>query len=151
MIFADAEYYQYEYLGQMWEDDPKYDPNKGRAEIIPFTEFEFWARKASERINRRKVDIFILPEYLANFDLYEIPDFLANCTCAVAEEYFLDSEKQFMAMSQAQSESVGSYSKGAAKDLRQPQQSVESKITAIIADWLESSVLHNHFVFRGVR
>lgn len=123
MVFADVDFYTNEYL-------------LGRAEIIPLAEFLFWARRASERINRNKIE------------LVNIPDELRHCTCEVAEAFFVDSEKQFMAMTPSQS--VGAYSKGAIGNLQQDRSSFESGVSDIIRHWLSGSELHNTFVYRGI-
>lgn len=121
MIFADSDFYKKEYL-------------LGRAEIIPFDEFLFWARKASDRINWRKIT------------LQEIPEALSLCTCEVAEAFYIDSEKEFMSMEPSQS--VGAYSKGVVS-IKQEQTDFNIRVDAIIRRHLASSDLHNQFVFRG--
>lgn len=121
MVYADVEYYTNDWL-------------LGRAAVISIKEFPFWERKARERINWRKVE------------LAEVPEYLANCTCEVAEALFLASERQFMGMTPSQS--VGQFSKGAT--VLQPQsQSIESEIQGIVQKWLVNTSLHNTFVFRG--
>lgn len=124
MIFADKEFYETVYLS-------------GRAPLIPLDEFTFWARKASDRINRNKIE------------LEEIPEYLSMCVCEVAEAYFLDNEKRFMAMTP--SESVGTYSKGAMPNLRQESKELRAQINQIINDHLANTPLHNDFVYRGGR
>lgn len=121
MIYADADFYQNEYL-------------LGRVEVIPLSEFLFWARKASDRINWRKIE------------LLEIPEALKLCTCEVAEAFYVDSEKEFMGMEPSQS--VGAYSKGAVS-VKQEQADFNSHVDEIIRRHLSGTELHNAFVFRG--
>lgn len=123
MIFADADFYQNEYL-------------LGRSEVIPLSEFLFWARKASDRINWRRIGL-----------TYEqITDELRLCACEVAEAFFLDSEKEFMSMEPSQS--VGAYSKGAIS-IKQEHGDFNARVDEIIRRHLSGTSLHNSFVFRG--
>jgi len=121
MIFADADFYKNEYL-------------LGRTEIIPLEEFLFWSRKASDRINRRKIE------------LDKIPEVLKLCTCEVAEAFYVDSEKEFMSMEPSQS--VGAYSKGAV-NIKQEQADFNVRVDGIIRRHLAGTKLHDLFVFRG--
>lgn len=121
MIYADTNFYQSEYL-------------LGRVEVIPLEEFMFWSRKASDRINWRKIE------------LPEIPEILKMCCCEVAEALYVDSEKKFMAMEPSQS--VGSYSKGAV-NVQQEKGDVDAEIREIIWRHLSGGPLHNLFVYRG--
>lgn len=122
MIFADEIFYKDIYLA-------------GRTEIIPFAEFNHWARRASDRINWRKIE------------LSDIPEQLKMCTCEVAEALYVDSEKKFMSMEPSQS--VGAYSKGAV-NVRQEKGELTTEINGIINDHLANTELHNKFVFRGM-
>lgn len=124
-VYADKEFYLNEFL-------------LGRTAIIPDDDILYWLRKASSRINRK------------NIEIDEIPDYLKNCTCEVAEALFLDSEKKFIGMMPS-SQSVGEYSKNSPSDSRQERKELESEINRIINDWLVETKLHNLFVFRGAR
>jgi len=123
MIFADADFYKNEYL-------------LGRTEIIPLEEFSFWARDASNKINWKNVK-------LADEQIIEP---LRICTCAVAEELFLNKEKEFMSMEPSQS--VGAYSKGAV-NIKQEQADFNVRVDGIIKRNLAGGELHNLFVFKG--
>jgi len=121
MIFADADFYKNEYL-------------LGRTEIIPLEEFLFWSRKASNRINRKRII------------LDEIPEYLKNCTCSIAEIYYMDEQNRKTGAKS--SESVGAYSVSYV-DQRQEDPVIAAEINSTIIDWLSGTALHNDFVFKG--
>lgn len=121
-VYADVEFYQAKYL-------------LGRNETIPIEEFGFWERKARERINRNKVE------------LEEIPEYLSMATCEVAEEYYTAS--QASSLTAKKSESVSGYSVSYA-DQRQEDSKLEKSISRIIIRWITGSDLHNLLIFRGI-
>lgn len=125
MIFVDTDFYQNEFL-------------KGRSEIIPFSEFLYWAEEASIRINWRGIEL----------TEDQITRQLKRCTCAVAEALFIENEKQFASMNPSQS--VGGYSKGATPNVKNLSHEFNATVDGIIAGHLSGTELHNAFIWRGV-
>jgi hypothetical protein len=129
IIFADVDFYKNKYL-------------LGRNPIIPLTEFNFWARKATERININKL------EFEPDF---EPPERLSMATCEVAEKIYSALQAQGTTNNPAlSSEKVGNYSVTYA-DMSTVVDMIKSQIDGVVVDWLANTELHNDFVFRGVR
>lgn len=89
MIYADADYYQNKYL-------------LGRAEVIPLSEFLFWAKQASLEVDRHTMN------RLHGTNDYELPDRVKDCVCDLAEYLYVQEENAgYGAIS---SETVGPHS-----------------------------------------
>lgn len=125
MVYADAAYYEEEYL-------------LGRAATIPIREFPFWERKARERMNWRKLEV------------NPVPDYLANCVCELAELLYSQSQATSSgAGSPAKaSESVGAYSVSY-RDNTLKSDEFSTAVRDIIGNWLAGTSLHNQFIYRG--
>lgn len=136
MIFADKEFYKKEYL-------------LGRKEVIPFSEFEFWARNASMEIDKSTSKQIELEEVIRiiseNDEQTEIVISIAvleevkMCTCELAELFYIENQK---VVKTKQSERVGDYSVSYAE---QDVEKLNSNKESILFKWL----LNIGLLYRG--
>ena len=127
-IYADWNFYTNEYL-------------QGRSPSVPESEFTFWAREASYRINRNRIEF---PEG------YDIPIELKLCTCEVAELLYANKDMVYGGMKGAiTNERVGEYSVSYS-DTKTPINEFYDTIQGVVNRRLDGTILHNSFVFRGV-
>ena len=120
-MWATLDFYHNEYL-------------LGDSPLIPNAAFPRWEQSARVTINRRRIE------------LEEIPDYLKQCTCEVAEALFTQS--QAPKAGELKSESNAGYSWTATPG--QETREFNSNIRGIIIKHLAGTELHNYFVCSGV-
>lgn len=101
----------------------------GREAIIPEASFPFYSRRASMILNWKKIEVE-----------KPYPDYLIECTCAVAELLWSGENEV-----EITSQSIGSFSQGIANQ----NLSVNDKIRMERLGYLANTDLHEDFVFRG--
>lgn len=136
MVFANTDFYQNEYL-------------QGRTEIIPLTEFLFWAEQATQRINRRGMSEDSLIEIFDNCPMDTMTR-LGKATCDLAETLYRDETARGTPGEPAKkAESVGGYSVSYSSEKLTTRQ-INAVTRDTVNSWLFGTSLHNVFVFSGV-
>jgi len=124
----------------MWVDNTKYKEKYllGRKPIIPETEFSFWSRKAETEVNWRKIE------------LDDIPEFLVNCICEVAELLYI---QWLVGGAETGGQVVKSFSNDGYSETygstALSKSAMSKAISDIIINNISNTSLHNQFVFRG--
>lgn len=140
MIYADLEFYQNEFL-------------LGRKEVIPFSEFEYWSRKASQYIDLHTFNRLWEYEEQIDIDSLNFPGATQNvngnvpyevkmATCEIAEVYF--NNAQASDISAKRSETVGNYSVSYV-DPTDVTSGLTSTLRNVLVRWLGNTGL----LFRG--
>lgn len=134
--YADVEFYTNEFL-------------QGRAEVIPLTEFNYWANKASQFIdqhtfNRVEVELVnrIIKEVEVTIELAILTE-VKMATCEIAEAFYNNNEAT--SLTAKRSETVGQYSVSYA-DQKQAQNEFNAQLRSILSRWLGNTDL----LYRGV-
>lgn len=148
MIYANADFYQNEYL-------------QGRAGIIPLTEFPHWSMKASAKINFRSYTRNEIEDALANVNPESAYRFRL-AICEIAEAIYADNALSGASASGSDggvvgpksSESVGEYSVSyntSAASMTEVDRTAQlsAKARSAANSWLFGTDLHNMFVYLG--
>ena len=124
----------------MWVDFDNYTEIYllGRKPTIPKTEFPFWSRKAETEVNWRKIE------------LDDIPEFLVNCICEVAELLYI---QWLVSGAETGGQVIKSFSNDGYSETYGSTVLSKSALKTAISDIIFSNIsntyLHNQFVFRG--
>lgn len=135
MMYADLEFYKNEFL-------------QGKANVIPFTEFNHWITRATRYVNKHTYGRVKLVQFTRTVkknvinteleieteetvELSELKE-VAMATCAIAELYY--SNEQLILKSK-KSESVGNYSVSYSED---NNEKFNINLRTTLSDWLSS-------------
>jgi len=130
MTFADIEFYTEDYL-------------KGRQQTIPTEEFDYWAEKSSNRIDRKNS---IDEELIEGLDERTLNQ-LKMATCEIADIYFKDMQTR--SLDARKSVSNQGYSVSFVDQIQSMEQ-IEANIKRVIISRLSATQLHDFIVFGGV-
>lgn len=133
MKFADLAFYKYEFL-------------QGKANVIPFSEFNHWITRATQYVNKHtygrvclqevtrlekkkisETDLEIETEVTVEIaELYDV----AMATCAIAELYYSNEQ---LILKQKKSETVGNYSVSYSEE---NDEKFKINLRSTLSDWL---------------